>query len=107
MRPCRPGPPEKRKLSNLKKELLIFGVLLFVGLLVLPLCVYIVGQSFIGEYSPDAGASGLLMAIWSDLAGLAPAAWLLVLSPWLVIQATRLGIRMWRAPHADSHAAGN
>ena len=107
MQQRRPGPPDERKLSNLKKELLIFGALFFVGLLVLPICVYVVGQSFIGEYSPEAGAAGLLTAIWADLAAFAPAAWLLVLSPWLVIQLVRVAIRLWRAPAADTGAASH
>lgn len=78
------------------KELLIFAVLFLTGLIVLPLCIYVVGVSVIGEYSPDAGLSGLLLAIWGDLARFRIAAWLLVLSPWIVIQLVRLAVRLWR-----------
>lgn len=83
-------------MTPLKKELLIFGVLLFAGLIILPFCIYIVGQNVVGEYSPDAGAFGLVMAIWGDLARFNPAAWILVLSPWGVIQLLRYGMRLWR-----------
>lgn len=85
-------------MSSLKKELLIFGILLFVGLAVLPICIYVVGVNFIGEYSPNAGAFGLVMAIWSDLAQFNIGAWALVLSPWAVIALLRLSIRVWRRP---------
>ena len=91
----------------MRKELLIFGVLFFVGLVVLPFCIYIVGRSFIGEYSPEAGAAGLLMAIWGDLAGFSVAAWLLVLSPWLVIQLLRVAMRLWRRPPGTGQAVNS
>ena len=105
MQASRFGPASETQLSTLKKELLIFAVLLLFGLIVLPVCVYVVGQNLIGQYSPDAGVSGLLTAIWNDLAGFAPAAWILVLSPWLVIQLLRLGVRLWRRPVRHTRAA--
>lgn len=83
-------------MSSLRKELLIFAVLLFAGGLILPICIYVVGQNVIGEYSPDAGAAGLIIAIWSDLARFRISAWLLVLSPWAVIALVRLAVRIWR-----------
>jgi hypothetical protein len=79
-----------------RKELLIFGILFIVGTLVLPFCIYVVGQNIIGEYSPDTGAFGLVTAIWSDLARFSIGAWILVLSPWGVIQLLRLATRLWR-----------
>lgn len=85
-------------MSILKKELLIFAVLLFVGLIVLPLCVYVVGQNFVGEYSTQTGVAGLLTAVWGDFARFRAGAWILVLSPWLVIQLLRLALRLWRRP---------
>ena len=85
-------------MTSLKKELVISGILLFVGLVVLPFCIYIVGQNVIGEYSPDAGAFGLVTAIWSDLGRFSIGAWILVLSPLAVIQLLRLSARIWRRP---------
>ena len=84
-------------MRSLRKELLIFGILFVVGTLVLPFCIYVVGQNIIGEYSPDSGAFGLVRAIWSDLGRLSPGAWLLVLSPWGVIQLLRITARLWRS----------
>jgi hypothetical protein len=88
------------------KELLIFGFLFFVGLVVLPVCIYIVGVNVIGEYSPEAGMSGLLLAIWGDVARLRISAWILVLSPWVVIQLVRLALRLWRGSHGSPDPAG-
>ena len=92
-------------MDSLKKELLIFGILFFIGLVVLPFCIYVVGQNVIGEYSPDAGAFGLVMAIWGDLARFRIAAWILVLSPWAVIQLIRLAAALWRRPANISDTA--
>lgn len=85
-------------MGSLKKELLIFGILLLAGLIVLPIGIYVVGQNVIGEYSPDAGFSGLVMAIWGDLATFSLGAWLLVLSPWGVISLLRATLHFWRSP---------
>jgi hypothetical protein len=94
-------------MSPRNRELTIFGVLFFVGLVILPVCIYVVGINLIGEYSPEAGISGLLMAIWGDLARLRIGAWILVLSPWLVIQLLRLAIRIWRGGQRTINPAGN
>ncbi len=89
----------------MKKELLIFGILLLVGLVVLPFCIYVVGQNVIGEYSTETGAFGLVTAIWRDLAALRPGAWTLVLSPWGIITLLRLAVRLWRSPGRAPDAA--
>lgn len=83
-------------MRSLRKELLIFGALLVFGALVLPFCIYIVGQNIIGEYAPDAGAFALVRAIWADLGRFSIPAWLLVLSPWGVIVLLRLAAGIWR-----------
>lgn len=92
-------------MGSAKKELLIFSILFFIGALVLPFCIYIVGQSVIGEYSPDSGAFGLVMAIWGDLTRFRLGAWILVLSPWAVISLLRLAIGFLRAPARSRQAA--
>jgi hypothetical protein len=50
----------------------------------------------IGEYAQDAGVLDLAEQIWSELLHLEPAAWMLVLRPYVVNQLTRLAIRLWR-----------
>jgi hypothetical protein len=75
---------------NWKRELTILLLLLGTGLLLLPIAVYFVGQKVIGEYAPGRDAIDLVAAVWADLAGMRPAAWLLTASPYLVLQLLRL-----------------
>jgi hypothetical protein len=79
-----------------KRELVIAAVLFGIGFLVLPLAIYWVGSQLIGEYAPEANALTLAEHIWTDLLQLEPFAWLLVLSPYAVLQIARLTRRIWR-----------
>jgi hypothetical protein len=81
----------------LRRELIIVAVLFAFGFFALPFAIYGVGQKMIGDYAPDAGAWALTESIWSDLLSLKLSAWLLVLSPYGVVQLLRLGRRIWRA----------
>jgi len=83
--------------SSLRKELILAGTLVGVGLLVLPPAVYWVGQQVVGEYESDAGLLGLMDQIWSEFFTGRPAAWLLVMSPYLLVQSLRLAV------HAKRH----
>jgi hypothetical protein len=85
-------------LRRLPKELLISGTALVLGFVLLPFCIYIVGQNVFGEYSAEAGAFGLATAIWSDLAAFSLGAWMLALSPLAVISLLRFAVRLWRRP---------
>ena len=79
-----------------KRELLIAAVLFAFGFFVVPMAVYWVGSRFIGEYAPNAGALTLAERFWSDLLRLEPFAWILLLSPYVVLQLVRLVRRTWR-----------
>lgn len=84
--------------SSWRRELAIGTAALGLGLFVLPVAIYLVGSRIFGEYSPDGdGIMALAEQIWLDLAALRPFAWLLVLSPYLVIQLARGVRRLWRA----------
>jgi hypothetical protein len=89
---------ENAEIPRWKRELLIASITVAIGFLALPVAVYWVGQKTIGEYAPDAGALVLAEAIWSDVLSLDPAAWLLVLSPYVIVQLARLARLIWRAP---------
>lgn len=80
-----------------KRELTIVGTLLAVGLVGLPLAIYGVGARIIGEYAPDADFVDLTLAIWTALADGRWAAWLLVLSPYLMVSMLRISKRLFRA----------
>lgn len=84
--------------SSWRRELAIGAAFLGVGLFVLPAAIYLVGSRIFGEYSTDgSGMMALAEQIWLDLAAVRPFAWLLVLSPYVVIQLARGVRRLWRA----------
>ena len=78
--------------ARLKKELLLAAALLGVGLVVVPLSVYWVGQQVVGDYESDAGIVGLVGQIWADFVGLRLGAWLLVFGPYLVVALLRFAL---------------
>ena len=79
-----------------KRELVIAAMLFGFGLLALPFAIYWVGSQMIGEYAPDASPLQLAEQIWTNLLQLEPFAWILVVSPYLVLQLARLVRRVWR-----------
>jgi hypothetical protein len=82
--------------STWQRELAIAAGLLAFGLLALPFAIYVVGQRLLGEYDEGAGALDLADDIWSDLLSLHAPAWILVLSPYLIVQLARAVRRVWR-----------
>jgi len=82
--------------STWQREVAIAAGLLAFGLLALPFAIYIVGQRLLGEYGEGAGPLDLAENIWTDLLSLHIPAWVLVLSPYLIIQLARGVRRAWR-----------
>ncbi len=83
--------------GDLKREVVIAAVLFGCGFLLLPLAIYWVGTEVVGEYAGNGGLLALAEQIWSDFLALQPAAWVLVLCPYLVLLLIRLIRRTWRA----------
>ena len=83
------------KSRTIKREIAIAAALFAAGLLVLPPAIYWVGRQVAGDYG--GGPLALADQIWADFLQLEPAAWLLVLSPYLLLQLVRLIGRTWRA----------
>lgn len=81
--------------SSWQREISIAASLLAFGLIVLPFSIYVVGQKLLGEYE-GAGALGLAENIWLDLLALQPLTWLLVLTPYILVQLARVVRRVWR-----------
>lgn len=77
--------------------------LLVFGLFGLPYAIYLVGQWLVEPYEGESGFLGLTGAIWAALGRGQITAWILVLSPYLVVQLIRLGARVWRARIPVSH----
>ena len=86
-----------RATDRLRTEAVLAGALLSFGVLVVPFAVYLVGSRVVGEYRPGAGPMDLVSDVWTALAAGEPAAWVLVTSPYLVIQLVRLARLAWRS----------
>lgn len=86
--------------SRIVKEAVIALAALALGLIGLPAMVYLVGQLLVGEY--EAGLSGFYEAIGAALVEGRWYAWLLVLSPYIVIQLLRFVFRLRRGRRAVS-----
>jgi len=94
--------------SALKFELVLAAALLCTGLVLLPVAVYWVGQFVVGEYESGAGMAGLLGAVWDDLGRGSIPAWILVSSPYAVIQLVRLArVLLRRSVKGVTISAGN
>jgi hypothetical protein len=83
--------------SALKFELVLAALLFCFGLTLLPLAIYWVGLFVVGPYAGETGVTGLIGPIWTDLGRGQLVAWMLVLSPYLVVQLARLSRLLWRA----------
>jgi hypothetical protein len=79
-----------------KKELVLLGSLLAFGLFVLPLVVYLVGIEIVGPYEGEGGAFGLLGSILAAVARGSWSAWVLALSPYIIVQLARIVVRVVR-----------
>jgi hypothetical protein len=90
--------------NTFAREAAWFGGLLFAGLVILPLSIYLVGNAVFGKYG-----AGTLGDFYGDLLGKfmagEPAVWFLLLSPYLLWQLCRLTIgafrRTGRSPAPD------
>jgi hypothetical protein len=80
----------------LKKEAAVFLVLLFVGLVLLPICIWFVGNAVFGAYD-GAGYSDFFGTLSGKIRSGNLVAWFLVLSPWIVWQCLRLIAFGWRS----------
>lgn len=78
--------PQKR---TVVRELALFLVLFFAGLVILPILVYLVGRSLFGEYS-GFGFSDFYQSLHADLRAGEPVVWFLMLSPYVAWQLLRL-----------------
>jgi hypothetical protein len=81
-----------------RRETAVAAGALLVGLVLLPLAIWFVGEALIGPYEGGDGALALAEQFWLDLLALQPAAWLLALSPYALVLFLRLGWRALRAP---------
>jgi hypothetical protein len=86
------APPRSQRL---KKEAALLAVMLFLGIALLPIAIWIVGDLVFGSYGGN-GYGDFFSSLSGKLRSGNPVAWFLVLSPWLVLQVVRLALIGWR-----------
>ena len=78
-----------------RKEALLFFGLLFIGFVLMPIAIYIVGQEVFGDYG-GYGYADFFGTLSAKIRAGEPVAWFLVLSPYLAWQTLRLTAFGWR-----------
>ncbi len=81
--------------SRLVKETALLSGLLFVGLVLMPIAIFVVGQKVFGAYAGH-GYGDFFGTLSSKLRAFDGVAWFLVLSPYLAWQCLRLMALGWR-----------
>jgi hypothetical protein len=81
--------------NRLAREATWFAGLLLVGLVILPILIYVVGRAVFGEYGGGALGDFYAELLGEFLSG-EPAVWFLLLSPYLLWQLGRLTVRGFR-----------
>ena len=87
------NPSNLRK--TIRKEIGLLAGLLFFGLVLMPIAVYLVGQSIFGAYGGQ-GYGDFFGTLSEKIRAGDKVAWFLVLSPYLIWQCLRLTVRAWR-----------
>ncbi len=89
----------------LQKEAALFLGLFFFGIVLLPVAIYLVGQSVFGEYSGH-GFADFYASLHYELRIGQKVTWYLVLSPYLCWQLFRLTIHTFRKYRNPASLAG-
>ena len=87
--------PDRTLRSRTLSELALLSGLVFIGLAVVPVAIYVVGEAFFGEYG-GGGFTAFYGHLHAEFRDGNPAVWLLLLSPyllWQLLRATAWGVR--------------
>lgn len=79
----------------LAREAALFFGLLFIGFVIVPIVLFVVGQRVFGEFGGH-GYSDFFGTLSGKIRAGQPVAWFFVLSPYLVWQTLRLTVTGWR-----------
>jgi hypothetical protein len=79
----------------LKTEAVILAGMLFLGIVLLPIAIWFVGNLIFGAYG-GSGYGDFFGGLASKLLSGNLVAWFLVLSPWLALQVVRVALIGWR-----------
>ena len=88
--------------QTLTREAALFFGLLFVGFVVVPMAIFLVGQQLFGEFGGQ-GYADFFGTLSAKVRGGEPVAWFFVLSPYLVWQTLRLTVFGWRRTRRSAH----
>ncbi len=95
--------------SAVRRELIAFGVLLFIGIVVVPIAAYSAGMAFFASYDGGDGSLGnYLRRYYVDAFSLRGGLWFVTLAPWLVWLCLRLaywGLRGRKLPPKSERSA--
>ena len=80
---------------SIRKEAILLLILFVAGIVLMPAAIYFVGQMIFGTYGGD-GFGGFFGAIGKKLIAADGVAWLLVASPYLIVQCLRITAYAWR-----------
>ena len=102
-------PQDRRSDPSLKnrilKEMALFGALFLVGLVVLPLLIYLVGEAVFGAYE-GAGFSAFYGQLHGEFRAAEPAVVFLLLAPYILWQLLRATVRVFRNLRQESGRPG-
>lgn len=89
------GTIESIRSISIRKEAILLLILFVAGIVLMPAGIYFVGQMIFGNYAGD-GFGGFFGAIGKKLISADGVAWLLVASPYLILQCLRITAYAWR-----------
>lgn len=87
--------PQHSLRQILTREAALFFGLLFIGFVIVPIVLFVVGQRVFGEFG-GYGYSDFFGTLSAKIRAGEPVAWFFVLSPYLVWQTLRLTAFGWR-----------
>ena len=88
--------------ARARRELIILGVALLLGLVVLPPLIFLAGARAFGPYAAG-GLPALLGNFWRGLAAGAVGFWIVALTPYALVLITRLTFGVARRLSVASH----
>ena len=84
------------------REATLFLALIIIGITLLPLAIFFVGDAVFGSYG-GGGFGDFFESLLGKLARADLFAWLLVLSPYIVLQIIRFMAKGWRDSGSDAY----
>lgn len=81
---------------------MLFVALAIVGIALLPLAIFLVGDAVFGSYGGD-GFGNFFESLLAKLGRADRFAWLLVLSPYIILQLLRIMAMGWRIAGSTSN----